>query len=123
MDLFTIVKSAHGSSFLCFTKLHSARPAQEHALGRLLAAGLASLRRDAQFVSSYTTQVGVYFSGRVRTMLEGSCRGGPKGQWQRGPTLAKLCGEGLQRWGVVGDAESVHLTGEHAVCSQLGNQR
>ena len=44
------------------------------------------------------------------------------GEWPRWPTLAELRGEGLERRGVVGDAEGVHLTGEHAVRRQLGNQ-
>ena len=37
-------------------------------------------------------------------------------------TLSELCSEGLKRWGVVSDAESVHLTGEHTLACQLGDK-
>ena len=50
------------------------------------------------------------------------CRAGLEGEWQGRPTLAELRGEGLERWGVVGNAEGVHLAGEHAVRRQLGDQ-
>ena len=37
-------------------------------------------------------------------------------------TLAELFSEGLKRWGMVGDAKSVHLTCEYALARQLGNK-
>ena len=103
--------------FTC-QSLDMARP----AWGKLVAAGPAILRQDAESLGRWDATRGGRACSPVQGVRGRPCRAGLEGGWQGRPTPAELCGEGLQRRGVVGDAESVNLAGEHAIRRQLGDQ-